>query len=225
MDYFKVIIKNLHIYYHKNKVITDLNATFYENKITTIVGPSGCGKSTLLMSINRLIDSIPNAKVNGKILIKFKDNIWIDVMKVKEKELPMLRRKIAYVFQHPNILPTTIYKNVAFPLKLLGEAEDKIRPKVVGVLKEVYLWNDVKKRLQEPAIELSGGQQQRLCLARALILEPEVLLLDEPTSFLDQATAKKIESLLVSLKEKCTIIVVSHYLDQIKRISDQTIYL
>jgi len=220
LDNIKIVIENLNVFYHKKQVLKDINILFPEKSLTTIIGPSGCGKSTLLMAINRLIDTVPHARVEGKVKIRLNKNGWIDVRELKDQDLPELRRKVSLVSQHPNVLPMSIYKNVAFPLKLLGIPESKIEEKVVSALQKVYLWDDVKDRVTGPASELSGGQKQKLCLARALMLKPEVLLLDEPTSFLDERTAQKIESLLARLKEECTLVVVSHYLDQVKRLSD-----
>lgn len=221
----KIAIENLNVFYPKKQVLRDVNVLFPEKSITAIVGPSGCGKSTLLMIINRLLDSVPHARVEGKVRIRLNRGRWLDVRKLKEAELPALRRRVCLVFQHPNVLPMSIFKNLAFPLRLLGLRESKIKERVRKALHDVSLWDEVKDRLNSPASELSGGQQQRLCLARALVLEPEVLLLDEPTSFLDEAAAQKIESLLISLKNECTVVVVSHYLDQVKRLADHVFSL
>ncbi len=220
LDKLKIIIENLNIRYRKQHVIKEMNVSFKENTITTILGPSGCGKSTLLMAITRLLDGISYAHVSGKIKIRLKGRGWIDVYGVKEGELPSLRRKVGYIFQQPNVLPMSIYQNVAFPLRLIGKTDQEVEEKVHKTLKEVYLWDEVKDRLHMSAKELSGGQQQRLCLARALVLSPEVLLLDEPTSFLDERAIEKIESLFIKLKKKTTLIIVTHYFDQVRRLSD-----
>ncbi len=216
----KITIEKLNVFYHNKQVIRDLNINFPEKSLTIIAGPSGCGKSTFLMTINRLLETVPHARVTGKIKIRLNGKGWLDIRKLKEKNLPGLRRRVGLVFQNPNVLPMTIFKNVAFPLKLSGHSETDIKERVRRALDEVHLWDEVKDRLLSPGSELSGGQQQRLCLARALVLEPEVLLLDEPTSFLDRASVKKIESVLTDFKKKHTVVVVSHYLDQIKRLSD-----
>ena len=193
---------------------------FREKMLTVIVGPSGCGKSTLLMVLNRLLDTVPHARVEGSVELRSDDQEWLNVLQLKETDLPSLRRRVGLVFQHPNVLPTSIFRNVAFPLRLLGLSHQEIDSKVHRALVDVFLWDEVKDRLESPATDLSGGQQQRLCLARTLVLQPEILLLDEPTSFLDEALAQKIEALLLRLKDKRTVVVVSHYDDQVMRLSD-----
>lgn len=216
----KISTKHLNLYYHNKLVLKEINMTFPENSLTAILGPSGCGKSTLLMAINRLLDSVPHAHFEGKIDMCLKGGKTVDILRLSESEFPFLRRRVGMVFQHPNVLPTSTFKNVAFPLRLMGIPKEEIEGKVYQALDDVFLWDEVKDRLQSPAAELSGGQQQRLCMARSLVMEPEVILLDEPTSFLDESLAQKIESLLLRIKEKQTVIVVSHYLDQINRLSD-----
>jgi phosphate transport system ATP-binding protein len=216
----RIIIRGLGIRYHRRQILKDIDLTVEEKSITSIVGPSGCGKSTLLMVMNRLLDTVPHAHVEGEVRIRFDREGWRDVLKFREPELPDLRRRVGLVFQHPNVLPKSIFRNVAFPLKLRGVTGEEAGERVRRVLEEVHLWDEVKDRLHGPAVELSGGQQQRLCLARVLIMEPEVLLLDEPTSFLDEKAAVGIETLLRDLKRERTVLVVSHYLDQVKRLSD-----
>lgn len=190
-----------------------------ENTITAVTGPSGQGKSTLLMTLNRLWESSEGARVKGDIQIRFGQkfqNIYDPGFRVSE-----LRKKVGMVFQMPNPLPMSIYKNIVFPLKLTGAHRQKDAAfRVETALKRAFLWEEVKDRLNEDARSLSGGQQQRLCIARALILNPEVLLLDEPTSSLDDTSGRMIESLLLEVKKTCTLLLVSHYLDQVKRIAD-----
>ncbi|MBU0992071.1 MAG: phosphate ABC transporter ATP-binding protein [Proteobacteria bacterium] len=220
----KISIKNLSFRYYRRNVIDNLSFRFAENKITAITGPSGQGKSTLLTTINRLWEDIPGACMTGNVTIQFKEavkNIYD-----RSIDLPWLRKKVGMVFQSPNPLPMSIFKNTAFPLKLAGEKDNRVTAsKVENALKKTFLWNEVKDRLQNDARTLSGGQQQRLCMARALVLEPEVLLLDEPTSSLDPLSVSVIENLLLDLKHNQTIIMVSHYLDQIKRIADHVMEL
>ena len=220
----KIKITRLNFSYNDHYVLKDITAEFQENSITAIVGPSGTGKSTLLMTINRLWEGIPNARMNGKVEIRFAGTLY-DIYD-RYYSLPELRKLVGMVFQTPNPLPMSIYRNIAFPLKLAGhKKKDDISDRVEQALKDVYLWGDVKDRLSENALGLSGGQQQRLCMARALILEPDILLLDEPTSSLDTKAGGVIEDLLQIIKGRCTILVVSHYLDQVKRIADTVMEL
>ena len=188
------------------------------------MGPSGIGKSTFLTTLNRLWENIPEAKMQGSVQIKC-NGTFHDIYD-RSFSGSGLRRLVGTVFQTPNPLPMSIYKNIAFPLKLAGESDkDLIADKVEKALERAYLWQEVKDRLGDDAMTLSGGQQQRLCIARSLVLEPEILLLDEPTSSLDSDAAAVIEKLLLSLKTTCTLIVVSHYLDQVSRIADRVLVL
>ena len=176
------------------------------------------------MTLNRLWENIPEARMEGSIGIKFDGNF----RNIYDRSFPPpeLRRLVGTVFQAPNPLPMSIYKNIAFPLKLAGKKDKNlITDKVEKALERAYLWREVKDRLSEDATTLSGGQQQRLCIARSLVLEPEILLLDEPTSSLDSKSAAVIEKLLRSLRDTCTLIVVSHYLDQVSRIADRVLAL
>jgi len=215
----KIKISNLSFSYHKHRVLYDISVKFAENSITAIIGPSGTGKSTFLMSMNRLWENIPDTKMEGNVEIKI-DGAFHDVYD-RSFSTTRLRRLVGMVFQIPNPLPMSIYKNIAFPLKLAGVKDTKtIEHRVEQVLKRAYLWEEVKDRLKADARTLSGGQQQRLCIARSLITEPEILLFDEPTSSLDAKAAEVIEQLLLDLKDRCTLLVVSHYLHQVKRIAD-----
>jgi phosphate transport system ATP-binding protein len=216
----KIAIRDLNVYYYERLVLKKVNMVFRDRELTAIVGPSGCGKSTLLMALNRLLDTVSNARVEGSVELRSKDQGWLNVLRLGETDLPSLRRKVGLVFQHPNVLPTSIFRNVAFPLRLLEIPRKEIDSQVRRALADVFLWDEVKDRLDSPASELSGGQQQRLCLARTIVLQPEILLLDEPTSFLDEALAQKIEDLLLRLKGERTVVVVSHYNDQVMRLSD-----
>ena len=220
-DNIKMAIKDLDVYYYERLVLKKVNMVFRNRELTAIVGPSGCGKSTLLMALTRLLDTVPHARVEGSVELRSNDQGWLNVLRLGETDLPSLRRRVGLIFQHPNVLNTSIFKNVAFPLRLLGLSRQEIDSNVRAALIDVFLWDEVKDRLDSHASELSGGQQQRLCLARTLVLQPEILLLDEPTSFLDEDLAGKIENLLIRLKEERTVVVVSHYNDQVLRLSDR----
>ncbi len=218
----KIKVSDLNFFYQKQLILNNISAHFEEKTITAVVGPSGIGKSTFLMTLNRLWEDLPEARMSGTVEIKLGgrfQNIYAPSF-----SLTRLRRAVGMVFQTPNPLPMSIFRNVAFPLKLAGCRDKKIiGEKVEEALQKAYLWNEVKDRLKEKAFSLSGGQQQRLCLARALISEPEVLLLDEPASSLDAKAASVIEELLMSLKKQCTVILVSHYMDQIRKIADHIV--
>lgn len=200
-------------------MLHDISLQLPANHITAITGPSGSGKSTFLMVLNRLWEEIEGCSVSGKVAIELDGQM----KNIHDPTLPAreLRRKVGMVFQQPNPLPMSIYKNIAFPLRL-SYLNDKnyIKDEVESTLRQVCLWDEVKDRLNDDGRLLSGGQQQRLCLARTLVLKPEVLLLDEPTSSLDPEASAAIEELLLSLKTQCTLIMVSHYQDQIQRIAD-----
>ena len=220
----KIIIDGVSFFYGSNRVIDSVKAKFKSHTLTAITGPSGQGKSTLLGIFNGMWNDTPGARCTGKIQIRLGGR-WISPLK-KEIPMPLLRRKVAMIFQEPNPLPMSIAKNMAFPLKLAGIRDKNIvREKVQRALEQSFLWGEVKDRLEESALNLSGGQKQRLCIARALVLEPEVLLCDEPTSSLDSQAVGIIEELLVSLKANCTLLVVSHYMDQVRRIGDQVMAL
>lgn len=218
----KIRIDGLKFFYKKKMVLKEIKGEIEERAITTIVGPSGVGKTTLLMVLNRLYESMPDCRVEGRVEIKLNGR-YTDIHKLP---ITLLRKRVGMVFQVPNPLPMSIYKNVAFPLKL-ANVKDKIiiEERVEEALKNAFLWDEVKDRLNCPALELSGGQQQRLCIARAMIIRPEVLLLDEPTSSLDMEAALKIVRLMVELKKRCTLVVVSHYADLTRRISDHVLML
>lgn len=220
----KIQTDELRFSYNGMTILRGINQSFPEKEITAIIGPSGSGKSTFLMTLNRLWEALPNCSLSGKVFISLAGGF--EDIYAGNCSAEILRRRVGMVFQMPNPLPMSIYRNVAFPLTLAGRHHrDEIRAMVEDNLKKVKLWSEVRDRLDSPAHSLSGGQQQRLCLARALILEPEVLLLDEPTSALDFKSAGAIEELLLDLKSHCTILVVSHYLDQVKRIADQVVLL
>lgn len=220
----KIILAGVRFCYGRQPVLDNLNETFKAHAITAITGPSGQGKSTLLGLFNGLWREIPGARCTGDIRIRL-GNEWVSPL-VGDIPFPLLRRKVGMIFQEPNPLPMSIAKNMAFPLKMAGIGDKVVvGDKVRRALKQAFLWDEVKDRLNSSALELSGGQKQRLCIARALVLEPEVLLCDEPTSSLDPKAAGIIEDLLLSLKAQCTILVVSHYMDQVRRIADRVLAL
>ena len=211
-------VRDLSVRYRSRYAIRDINIDFRRNHITAIIGPSGCGKSTLLRSLNRMNDLIPGAVVEGKVLYH-----GIDIYS-KDVDPVALRSRIGMVFQRPNPFPMSIFDNVAFGLRVNGIklTKDELQRRVREALKKAALWEEVKDRLDAHAYSLSGGQQQRLCIARALAVEPEVLLLDEPTVSLDPISTAKIEELLISIKKDYTIIIVTHNMQQAARVSDYT---
>jgi phosphate transport system ATP-binding protein len=220
----KIVMAGVSFFYGRQRVLDNLNETFKGHAITAITGPSGQGKSTLLSLFNGLWREIPGARCSGDIHIRLGAE-WVSPLQA-DIPFPLLRRKVGMIFQEPNPLPMSIAKNMAFPLKMAGVSDKAIvGDKVARALKQAFLWDEVKDRLNSSALELSGGQKQRLCIARALVLEPEVLLCDEPTSSLDPKAAGIIEDLLLSLKVQCTILVVSHYMDQVRRIADRVLAL
>ncbi len=216
----KIAIKNLSLFYGEKRVLNGINLNIPQNKITAIIGPSGCGKSSLIRCINRLNDLIPSTRVEGQVLLDGED-IYSDNSDVVE-----VRRKIGMVFQKPNPFPKSIYDNTAYGLRISGVKDKRRLSDIVErSLKDSGLWEEVKDRLNASAMELSGGQQQRLCIARALAIEPEVIMMDEPCSALDPASTFKIEDLMVKLKERYTIIIVTHNMQQAARISNFTGFL
>lgn len=213
----KIIVDNVSFTYGLQKVFENISCTFAAGEISAITGPSGAGKSTFLRLFNRLWEEQGAGCVSGRILL----NLRCGQLDIHDATLPVLRRKVGMVFQTPNPLPMSIAANVAFPLQLAGEKQGKeLRRKVEEMLDRVHLLDEVHDRLDTDARLLSGGQQQRLCLARALMLEPEILLLDEPTSSLDAVACEAVESLLLGLKATTTLVLVSHYHDQVQRIAD-----
>lgn len=214
-------VENLRVLYGNKVAIDGINISFKRRNITAIIGPSGCGKSTLLRSINRLNDLIPTAKVYGKVYFN-----GIDIYS-KEVDPVYIRSRISMVFQRPNPFPFSIFDNVAFGLRVNGFklTKDELYRKVKDALIKAALWDEVKDRLDSHAYNLSGGQQQRLCIARSLAVDPDVLLLDEPTVSLDPISTARIESLLRSIKDEYTIIIVTHNMLQAARVSDYTVVM
>jgi len=215
---FKMIAENVTISYGGIPAVKDVTMKFKEKSVTALIGPSGCGKTTFLRCLNRMHDMTKNAKVNGKVMIDGTD------LYSKEIDPIYHRRKVGMVFQKPNPFPTmSIFDNVTAGLRLNGVRDKKILNEIVeDTLKMAYLWDEVKNNLKKPAIELSGGQQQRLCIARALAIQPEVLLMDEPASALDPIATQKIEETITELKKEFTIIIVTHNMQQAVRVSDYT---
>jgi phosphate transport system ATP-binding protein len=220
----KITVREVNFFYSQNQVLDNINADFSEHTITAIMGPSGQGKSTFLGLFNRLWDDVPAARVEGEVRIRLADG-WISPL-TKDLSVALLRRKVGMIFQEPNPLPMSIARNMRFPLKLAGVRDKSvIEEKVKEALIQAFLWEEVKDCMEKSALDLSGGQKQRLCVARALVLEPEVLLCDEPTSSLDTKAAGVIEELLIQLKAHCTLLVVSHNPEQVRRIADHAMLL
>jgi len=215
----KIEVIDLNFYYGKTRALKDINLPVYEKKITALIGPSGCGKTTLLRCFNRMHDLYPGNRYEGQILLDGKNILDKDV------DLIELRSRVGMVFQKPTPFPMSIFDNVAFGLRLKGIKGSELKDRVEKALKDAALWDEVKDRLKESAFSLSGGQQQRLCIARAIAVEPEVLLFDEPTSALDPISTAKIEELIVELKKNITIVIVTHNMQQAARISDYTAFM
>lgn len=218
---YKMIAENVSVYYDGIQSIKNVTMKFKERSITSLIGPSGCGKTTFLRCLNRMHDMTKNARVEGKILLDGYDLYSKDVDPIYH------RRKVGMVFQKPNPFPTmSIYHNVAAGLRLNGIRDRKILDEIVeDSLRMAYIWDEVKDKLKKPAMELSGGQQQRVCIARALAIQPEVLLMDEPASALDPIATQKIEETIRELAKEFTIIIVTHNMQQAVRVSDYTAFM
>lgn len=214
----KISVRNLNLFYGNFQALKGINMEIEENKVTAFIGPSGCGKSTFLKCLNRMNDLVEGCKIEG--------TIELDGVDIHSKiDVNRLRKKVGMVFQKPNPFPMSIYENVAYGPKTHGIKDKKVLDQMVEeALKGAALWEEVHDRLHKSALSLSGGQQQRLCIARALAVNPEVLLMDEPTSALDPISTSKIEDLVLELKKKYTIIMVTHNMQQAARISDKTAF-
>lgn len=211
--------KDLHVWYGDNEAIRGVDLAFEKNKITALIGPSGCGKSTYLRSLNRMNDAIANTRITGEIMYKEVD------INSKAVDVYEMRKRIGMVFQRPNPFSKSIYENITFALKQHGEKNKQVLDEIVETsLKQAALWEQVKDNLDKSALALSGGQQQRLCIARAIAMKPDILLLDEPASALDPISTGTVEETLVKLKEEYTIIIVTHNMQQAARISDYTAF-
>ncbi len=212
----KIIIKDLNFYYGEKQALRNINLSVNAKQVTALIGPSGCGKTTFLRCLNRMHDLYPGNRYEGEIIL--------DGRNILEKGLDLikLRSKVGMVFQKPTPFPMSIYENIAFGLKLMGMPKKDISGKVEKALKDSALWDEIKDRLHEPALSLSGGQQQRLCIARAVAVEPEVILMDEPCSALDPVATAKIEDLMTEIKTNYTVVIVTHNMQQAARVSEQT---
>ncbi len=218
-DESKIRIKNLNVFYKNFQALKNINIEFIDSQITAFIGPSGCGKSTLLKTLNRMTDLIADCKINGTILID-NENIFNP-----KADVTALRKKAGMVFQTPNPFPMSVFDNIAYGPRIHGiKNKTQLGEIVEKSLKGAAIWNELKDKLKTSALKLSGGQQQRLCIARALAVEPEILLMDEPTSALDPVSTLKIEDLMIELKKKYTLIVVTHNMRQAARIADKTAF-
>ena len=213
-----ITAKNLNLWYTTNHALKDINIELPERQITALIGPSGCGKSTFLKSLNRMNDLVEGCKIEGEICL---DGINI----YKDMDVNILRKKVGMVFQKPNPFPMSIYDNIAYGPRIHGINSKVALDEIVErSLRQAAIWDECKDRLKKSALGMSGGQQQRLCIARALAVEPDILLMDEPTSALDPISTSKIEDLAVELKEKYTIVMVTHNMQQAARIADKTAF-
>jgi phosphate transport system ATP-binding protein len=211
----KISVKNLNFYYGNKQALYGINIDIPEKQITALIGPSGCGKSTFLRTLNRINDMIRHAHAEGSVTLDGEDVLDVDVTN--------LRRRVGMVFQRPNPFPKSIFDNVAYGIRVNGmKGNGSLKDKVEHSLQRAALWDEVKDKLHESAYSLSGGQQQRLCIARALAVDPEVLLLDEPCSALDPIATAKIEDLMFSLKNQCTQVIVTHNMQQAARVASHT---
>lgn len=219
MEDIKLSAQHLNIFFGNKQILKDVSIDFLKNQVTSLIGPSGCGKSTLLRSFNRMHDLSPDAQIEG--------TLTLDGMPIYAKDSPVteIRKRIGMVFQKANPLPKSIYDNLAYGLKIHDFPKSEIPQLVEQALRESYLWDEVKDDLKKPAAKLSGGQQQRLCIARTIVLRPEVILMDEPCSALDPISTRKIENLIKKLKENYTIVIVTHNMQQAQRISDKVAFM
>jgi phosphate transport system ATP-binding protein len=216
----KIDVSGVNFYYGTNRVLQDISIKIQPNQVTAFIGPSGCGKSTFLRSLNRMNDIIPGARVEGAVCV---DGVDIYAPSV---DVVALRRKVGMVFQKSNPFPKSIFENVAYGLRInrMTSSRDELRGRVEASLKAAAIWDEVKDRLHTSALALSGGQQQRLCIARALAVEPEILLMDEPASALDPIATQRIEELIYQLKSRYTIVIVTHNMQQAARVSNTTAF-
>jgi len=218
-DEIRIKVEDVNFFYGLKHALMNVNMDIFKNMVTAMIGPSGCGKSTFIRLINRMNDLVSHTTLKGKILLDGKNIFDADVDVVE------LRRKVGMVFQKPNPFPKSIFENMCYGLQIKGITDKKVLyEKTENALRKAALWDEVKDRLNESALRLSGGQQQRLCIARCLVVEPEVILFDEPCASLDPISTRKIEDLVVELKKEYTILVVTHNMQQAARISDKTAF-
>ncbi|EOR96680.1 Phosphate transport ATP-binding protein PstB [Arcticibacter svalbardensis MN12-7] len=218
-DDIKLSASSVNLWFGNKQVLKNINVSFPKNQITALIGPSGCGKSTLLRCFNRMHDLSPDARIEGKFLLEQQDLYENDL------SVTQVRSRIGMVFQKANPFPKSIYENINYGLKINDVPKEKRQSIIENALKESYIWEEVKDEMQKPATRLSGGQQQRLCIARAVSLRPEVILMDEPCSALDPLSTLKIEELIVKLKKDYTIIIVTHNMQQAQRVADKTVFM
>lgn len=215
----KISVSGLNLYYGENHALKNVNIKIHQNTVMALIGPSGCGKSTFLKCLNRMNDLVSGVRIEGSVLLDGED-IYDSAV-----DTTLLRKKVGMVFQQPNPFPMSIYDNIAYGPRIHGmKNKSKLDEIVENALKGAAIFDEVKDRLKSPALGLSGGQQQRLCIARALAVEPEVLLMDEPTSALDPISTLKIEELMQDLKQRYTVVVVTHNMQQAARVSDETAF-
>lgn len=215
----KISVSGLNLYYGENHALKNVNIKIHQNTVMALIGPSGCGKSTFLKCLNRMNDLVSGVRIEGSVLLDGED-IYDPAV-----DTTLLRKKVGMVFQQPNPFPMSIYDNIAYGPRIHGmKNKSKLDEIVENALKGAAIFDEVKDRLKSPALGLSGGQQQRLCIARALAVEPEVLLMDEPTSALDPISTLKIEELMQDLKQRYTVVVVTHNMQQAARVSDETAF-
>lgn len=219
MDKIKISARNLNLFFGNKQILKNISIDFPEKQVTALIGPSGCGKSTLLRSFNRMHDLSYDARIEGHLSLEDID------LYDKKNSVTEIRQRVGMVFQKPNPLPKSIFENLAYPLRIHNYAKKDIPDLVANALKESFLWDEVKDDLHKPAVKLSGGQQQRLCIARTVVLRPEVILMDEPCSALDPISTGKIEELILQLKNNYTVIIVTHNMQQAQRISDKVAFM
>ena len=219
MKEIKIAVKDLNLYYGEKQALKSITLDIPEKRVTAFIGPSGCGKSTFLRVLNRMNDLIDHVKIEGEV--------YVDGVNIYDKSLDVvnLRKNVGMVFQKSNLFPKTVYENIVYGPKLNGIRDKKLLDEIVErTLNQAAIWDEAKDRLNENALRLSGGQQQRLCIARALAVEPEIILMDEPASALDPISTAKIEELIHDLKKQYTIVIVTHNMQQAARVSDQTAF-